>query len=122
MIARSQFPGRSRPPKGRAEYSSRTMHREATPVRSSLSAGRAWCAAGVKTIETGLACAHGGESLVAPQHTTPPLVPGSWVANPRSFGRWLDDVVAGRVTTIAELCAREKCLARAQSYQGSRGT
>jgi site-specific DNA recombinase len=26
--------------------------------------------------------------------------------------RWLDDVVSGRVTTIAELCAREKCSAR----------
>src|SRR5260370_237920 len=26
--------------------------------------------------------------------------------------RWLDDVVSGRVTTIAELCAREKCSVR----------
>src|SRR5258706_13547024 len=26
--------------------------------------------------------------------------------------RWLDDVVSGRVTTVAELCAREKCSAR----------
>ena len=26
--------------------------------------------------------------------------------------RWLDDVVSGRVTTIAELCAREKCSTR----------
>jgi site-specific DNA recombinase len=26
--------------------------------------------------------------------------------------RWLDDIVSGRVTTIAELCAREKCSAR----------
>jgi len=26
--------------------------------------------------------------------------------------QWLDDVVSGRVTTIAELCAREKCSAR----------
>jgi site-specific DNA recombinase len=26
--------------------------------------------------------------------------------------RWLDDVVSGRVTTIAELCAREKCTVR----------
>ncbi len=26
--------------------------------------------------------------------------------------RWLDDVVSGRVTTIAELCARETCSAR----------
>jgi site-specific DNA recombinase len=26
--------------------------------------------------------------------------------------RWLDDVVSGRVTTIAELCARERCSAR----------
>ena len=23
--------------------------------------------------------------------------------------QWLDDVVSGRVTTVAELCAREKC-------------
>jgi hypothetical protein len=26
--------------------------------------------------------------------------------------RWLDDVVSGRVTTVAELCAREKCSVR----------
>jgi site-specific DNA recombinase len=26
--------------------------------------------------------------------------------------RWLDDVVSGRVTTVAQLCAREKCSAR----------
>jgi site-specific DNA recombinase len=26
--------------------------------------------------------------------------------------RWLDDVVSGRVTTVAELCARERCSAR----------
>ena len=26
--------------------------------------------------------------------------------------RWLDDVVSGRLTTVAELCAREKCSAR----------
>jgi hypothetical protein len=26
--------------------------------------------------------------------------------------RWLDDVVSGRVTTILELCAREKCRTR----------
>ena len=26
--------------------------------------------------------------------------------------QWLDDIVSGRVTTIAELCAREKCSAR----------
>ena len=26
--------------------------------------------------------------------------------------RWLDDVVSGRVTTVAELCARENCSAR----------
>ena len=26
--------------------------------------------------------------------------------------RWLDDVVSGRVTTVAELCAREKCSIR----------
>ena len=26
--------------------------------------------------------------------------------------RWLDDVVSGRVTTVAELCTREKCSAR----------
>jgi site-specific DNA recombinase len=26
--------------------------------------------------------------------------------------RWLDDVISGRVTTIAELCAREKCSVR----------
>jgi site-specific DNA recombinase len=26
--------------------------------------------------------------------------------------RWLDDVVSGRVTTLAELCAREKCSVR----------
>jgi site-specific DNA recombinase len=26
--------------------------------------------------------------------------------------RWLDDVVSGRVTTVTELCAREKCSAR----------
>jgi site-specific DNA recombinase len=30
---------------------------------------------------------------------------------------WLDDVVSGRVTTIAELCAREKCSARAGGGQ-----
>ena len=26
--------------------------------------------------------------------------------------RWLDDVISGRVTTVAELCAREKCSVR----------
>jgi len=26
--------------------------------------------------------------------------------------RWLDDVVSGRITTIAELCTREKCSVR----------
>jgi site-specific DNA recombinase len=26
--------------------------------------------------------------------------------------RWLDDVVSGRVTTVAELCVREKCSVR----------
>ncbi len=26
--------------------------------------------------------------------------------------RWLDDVVSGRVTTVAQLCAREKCSVR----------
>jgi len=26
--------------------------------------------------------------------------------------QWLDDVVSGRVTTVAQLCAREKCSAR----------
>jgi site-specific DNA recombinase len=26
--------------------------------------------------------------------------------------RWLDDVVSGRVTTVAELCSQEKCSAR----------
>ena len=26
--------------------------------------------------------------------------------------RWLDDVVSGRVTTVAELCTREKCSVR----------
>ena len=26
--------------------------------------------------------------------------------------RWLDDVVSGRVTTVVELCAREKCSVR----------
>src|SRR5204863_939846 len=26
--------------------------------------------------------------------------------------QWLDDVVSGRVTTVAELCAREKCSVR----------
>jgi site-specific DNA recombinase len=26
--------------------------------------------------------------------------------------QWLDDVVSGRVTTVAQLCTREKCSAR----------
>jgi site-specific DNA recombinase len=26
--------------------------------------------------------------------------------------RWLDDVVSGRVTSVAQLCAREKCSVR----------
>jgi hypothetical protein len=35
--------------------------------------------------------------------------PGSTIARGR---QWLDDVVSGRVTTVAELCVREKCSVR----------
>ena len=38
---------------------------------------------------------------------------GTTVKNQKSARRrWLDDVVSGRVTTVAELCAREKCSVR----------
>jgi hypothetical protein len=44
MTGYSRFPGISRPPKDPARSCSRTMHLEATSVRSSSSAGPAWSA------------------------------------------------------------------------------
>ena len=44
MTCRSQFPGRSHPPEDPARSCFRTMHLEATPVRHSSNAGRAWSA------------------------------------------------------------------------------
>jgi len=48
-------------------------------------------------------------SEVRPQHFERRARLVSAIARGR---QWLDDVVSGRVTTIAELCAREKCSAR----------
>jgi site-specific DNA recombinase len=36
----------------------------------------------------------------------------AWSAAIARGRRWLDDVVSGRVTRVAELCAREKCSVR----------
>src|SRR5258707_15501188 len=44
MIGRSQFPGRNHHPRDPARSCFRTMHLEATSVRNSSSAGRAWSA------------------------------------------------------------------------------
>ena len=36
----------------------------------------------------------------------------AWSAAIARGRRWLDDVVSGRVTTVAQLCTREKCSVR----------
>src|SRR5277367_4252682 len=51
----------------------------------------------------------GDRSARAPQSKTTTVMLVSTIARGR---QWLDDVVSGRVTTVAELCAREKCSVR----------